>query len=188
MGADPKVYRDAMGGDDQLDDLGRELRERVEAEMRLEAEILEHDSALVERRRRTMADLAIELVSRGDAVTAIAGDKVLRGRLTYARGTIASMDTGSGTADLHLAAGVVLRIDERRTEGGTAPRAGSDTLRARLLEYDLDDRRIEIWVPAHGTEVAGAIGAVGKDHLVLIDRNGSEWVARLADIAWVKPR
>lgn len=176
-----------MGGDDQLDDLGRELRERVEAEMRLEAEMIEHDSALVERRRRVMADLAIELVSRGDTVTAIAGEKVLRGRLVYARGDIASLDTGSGTADLHLAAGVALRIDERRTEGGTTPRSGSDTLRARLLEYEMDARRIEIWLPAHHMEVSGGIGAVGKDHLVVIDQDGSEWVAQLTDIAWVKP-
>ena len=176
-----------MGGDDQLDDLGRELRERVEAEMRLEAEMLEHDSALVERRRRSLADLAIELVSRGDTVTAIAGDKALRGRLSYARGDIASMDTGSGTVDLHLAAGVVLRLDERRTEGGTAPRPGSDTLRARLLEYEMDGRSIEVWMPAHGVDVSGSIGAVGKDHLVVIDRDGAEWMAPLTTIAWVRP-
>ena len=177
-----------MGGDDQLDDLGRELRERVEAEMRLEAEMLEHDSALVEQRRRTTADLALELVSRGDTVTAIAGEKALRGRLVYARGTIASIDTGSGPADSHLAAGVVLRIDERHLAGGVSPRSGSDSLRARLLEYEMDGRPIEIWIPAHGIEVAGAIGAVGRDHLVLIDPDGSEWVAQLNDIAWVKPR
>ncbi len=181
------VYRDAMHHDDELDDLGRELRERMGEEMRLEAEMLERDSALVERRRRRLADLAIELVSRGDTVSAIAGDKTLRGRLIYARGEIASIVTGSGTADLHLAAGVVLRIDERRSEGGTAPRSGSDTLRARLLEYEMAEQRIEIWVPAHRVEVAGVIAAVGKDHLVVTDQNGTEWVTQLADIAWVKP-
>ena len=176
-----------MNGDDELDDLSRELRERVEAEMRLEAEMLEQDTALLERRRRTMADRAVELMSRGDAVTAIAGDRSLRGRLTYARGDIASIETTSGPADLHLAGGVALRIDERQTRGGTAPRSGSSTLRARLLEYEVDDRKIEIWVPAHRLEVNGVIAAVGKDHLAVTDRDGAEWVVRLAEIAWVRP-
>ena len=176
-----------MGGDDQLDDLGRELRERVGADMRLEAEMLEYDAALVEKRRRSMADLAIEYVSRGDDVTALAGAKSIRGRLIYARGTLATIQTGTGTADLHLVPGLALRIDERATEGGITPRTGADSLRARLLEYNLREQPIELWAPTHHIEVSGRIEAVGKDHLILADGDGTEWVAQLADIAWVRP-
>lgn len=176
-----------MNGDNQLDDLGRELRERMEAELRLEAELLERDAALVDQRRRRMADLALELASRGDIVTAIAGEKSLRGRLVYARGDIATLESGAGPTDLHLAAGVVLRIDERRAAGGVAPRSGPDSLRARLLEYQMDDRPIEVWIPGHGIEVAGRIAAVGKDHVVVADRDQAEWVAPVAAIAWVRP-
>jgi hypothetical protein len=176
-----------MQGDDQLDDLGRELRERVGEEMRLEAEMLEHDAALVEQRRRRIADLALELVSRGDTVTAIAGDKSLRGRLVYARGDLATLETGAGSFDLHLAAGVILRIDERRAEGGVTPRSGSDSLRARLLAYEIEDRAVEVWIPPHHVEFGGRIGAVGQDHLIIVDRDGTEWVAQLADVAWVRP-
>lgn len=175
-----------MDGGDSLDDLGRELRHRIGHEMRLEAEMAEQDAATFEQRGRRMADLAIELLSRGDTVTAIAGERSLRGRLSHARGDIASLETPTGRVDLHLTAGVALRIDERTTSGGTAPRSGSATLRARLLEYELSGTAIEVWVPAHRVEVSGDIAAVGKDHVILTGRQESEWVLLLADIAWVR--
>ena len=172
--------------EESLDDLGRELRERVGNEMRQEAELIEQDAATVELRRRRLTDVAIELVSRGDIVTVIAGDRSLRGPLTYARGDIASLDTAVGRVDIHLPAGVALRIDERSTAGGTTPRKGSDTLRARLLELELGGTDIEAWVPSHGIEVRGAIVAVGKDHVLIRDRDDSEWALLLYDIAWVR--
>ncbi|MGI9609885.1 MAG: hypothetical protein ACR2NL_06285 [Acidimicrobiia bacterium] len=168
-----------------LDDLGRELRERVGKEMRQEAELLEQDAATVELRRRRLADIAIELVSRGDIVTIIAGDRSLRGRLTYARGEIASVEAPVGRVDVHLPAGVVVRVDERSTDGGRTPRKGSDTMRARLLELELAGTDIEVWVPSHGIDVSGTIVAVGKDHVVVRDRDDSEWAILLYDIAWV---
>lgn len=168
-----------------LDDLGRELRERVGNEMRLEAEMIEQDAATVELRRRRLADLATELMSRGDIVTVIAGDRSLRGRLTFARGEIASVEAAVGRVDIHLPAGVVLRVDERSTAGGVTSRNGSDTLRARLLELELSGTDIEVWVPTHGIDVSGGIVAVGKDHVLIRDRDGSEWALLLSDIAWV---
>jgi hypothetical protein len=175
-----------MDGGDSLDDLGRELRERVGHELRLEAEMIEQDAASVEFRRRRMADLAVELLSRGDTVTVIAGERSLRGRLSYARGDIASLETGHGPVDVHLSAGVALRIDERTSEGGTAPRSGSDTLRARLLEHELAGTNVEAWAPSHGINVGGSIAAVGKDHVILRDVDATEWVLLLQDIAWIR--
>jgi hypothetical protein len=172
--------------EEPLDDLGRELRERVGNEMRQEAELIEQDAATVELRRRRLADIAIELVSRGDIVTVMAGDRSLRGRLTYARGEIASLQAAVGRVDIHLPAGVALRVDERSTEGGMAPRKGSDTLRARLLELELSNSAIEAWVPTHGFDVRGAIVAVGKDHVIVQDADDAEWVLLLFDIAWIR--
>ena len=169
-----------------LDDLGRELRERVGNEMRREAEFIEQDAATVELRRRRFADLAIELVSRGDTVTVIAGDRSLRGRLIYARGEIASLHAGVGRVDVHLPAGVALRIDERSTEGGVAPRRGSDTLRARLLELELSGKGMEVWAPTHGIDVRGDIVAVGTDHVIVQDADDTGWVLLFLDIAWIR--
>ena len=177
---------DARDDSESLEDLGRELRERVGNEIRQEAEMLEQDAAAVELRRRRIADVAIELLSRGDIVTAIAGDRSVRGPLSHARGEIASLATGAGRVDLHLAAGVVLRVDERTLTGGTAPKSGSDTLRARLLENELAGIDIEVWAPAHKVDVSGTIVAVGKDHVILRDQDGSEWTLPLDDIAWVR--
>lgn len=177
---------DSPGDSDSLDDLGRELRERVGNEMRLEAEMLEQDAASVELRRRRMADLAIEILSRGDTVTVIAGDRVIRGRLSYARGEIASVEAGAGRVDVNLPAGVVLRVDQRSTEGGTTPRPGSDTLRALLLEHELAGVAIEVWAPAHEIEVRGSIAAVGQDHVIVRDRDDAEWALLFSDVAWVR--
>lgn len=177
---------DPRDDSESLDDLARELRERVGSEMRQEAEMLEQDAATVELRRRRLADVAIEILSRGDTVTAIAGDRSIRGPLSYARGDIASITTSTGRVDVHLAAGVVLRVDERTTEGGVAPRSGSDTLRARLLEHELAGIDVEVWAPAHTVDVSGSIVAVGKDHVILRDHDHSEWVLALDDLAWVR--
>jgi hypothetical protein len=77
-------------------------------------------------------------------------------------------------------------VDERSTEGGAAPRRGSDTLRARLLELELSGTAIEVWVPTHAIEVRGAIIAVGTDHVLIRDRDANEWALLFYDIAWVR--
>ena len=175
-----------MDGGDSLDDLGRELRERVGHEMRQEAEMLERDGVSVELRSRRMGDLAIELLSRGDTVTITAGSKSIRGRLSFARGRLASLDTAGGRVDVNLRSGVAVRVEARATEGGVGPRPGSGTLRALLLEYDMAGTGIEIWAPSHDLEASGPITAVGRDHVILADTDGTELAVMLRDIAWVK--
>jgi hypothetical protein len=182
----PSEPESPLGDSEPPDDLARELRERVGHEMRQEAEMLEQDAASVEMRRRHIADVAIEILSRGDIVTVIAGDRSIRGHLSYARGEIASVETAAGRVDIHLAAGVILRVDERSTEGGRTPRVGSDTLRARLLELELSGRGVELWVPAQGIEVTGPITAVGKDHVIVRDQDNAEWIVLLVDVAWIR--
>jgi hypothetical protein len=178
----------ARDDSESLDDLGRELRERVGSEIRQEAEMVEQDAATAELRRRRFTDVAVEFLSRGDTVTVIAGERSIRGRLSYARGDLASVETAAGRFDVHLATGVVLRVDARSTEGGVPARSGSDTLRARLLEHELAGADIEVWAPAHTIDVGGSIVAVGKDHLIVRDHDGSEWALSLSDIAWVRGR
>ena len=173
-----------MDGDGTLDDLGRELRERVGNEMRLEAEMLEQDAASVELRRRTMGDVAVELMSRGDLVTVMAGEKQIKGRIEFARGEVASLRTSFGLVDIHLTPGVLLRVDERSSTGGAPPRSGSDTMRARMLEHELASDRMTLWAPALAIEVSGDIVAVGKDHVIVSDGDDAEWVLRLEDVAW----
>lgn len=178
------VYGGGVDRDGTFDDLGRELRERVGNDMRLEAELLEQDAAAVERHRRVIGDVAVELMSRGDLVTVIAGGRQIKGRIEFARGEVATLRTSHGLADVHLTPGVVLRVDERSTAGGKSPRSGSDTMRARMLEHELASDRVTVWAPALVTEVSGQIAAVGKDHIVVSDVDGVEWVFRLEDVAW----
>lgn len=181
-----RMADDGTSGDDYLNELGRELREAIGAEMRLEAETSERDAAAVEMRRRLLADVARELASRGDTVTLFAGARSVRGTVTYARGDIATLDTPGGQVDAHLAAGLVLRVDARSPSGGTASRSGSDTLRARLLEHELARNRLEFWSARHGLEISGDVIAVGKDHAIVRDRDDQEWTIPLMDVAWVR--
>jgi hypothetical protein len=174
-----------MEQDGSLDDLGRELRERVEHEIRHEAEMLERDSVSFELRRRRIGDLAIELLSRGDIVTIIAGSKSIKGRLSFARGRLASLETVAGRVDVNLRS-VALRVEERATEGGVGPRPGAGTLRACLLEYDMEGTSIEIWAPSHDLTAAGPIVAVGRDHVILAEAGDTELAVMLKDIAWVR--
>lgn len=178
------VYGGAMDGEGSLDDLGRELRRRVGEEMRLEAEMLEQDAASVELRRREIGDVAVELMSRGDLVTVIAGEKQIKGCIEFARGEVASLRTTSGLVDVHLTPGVVLRVDERSNSGGRPPHSGSETMRARMLEHELSSRRVTVWSPAVAMEVTGQIAAVGKDHVIVSDIDEARWVFRLEDVAW----
>lgn len=176
---------DRSAGDDPLDDLGQELRERIGSEMRQEAEMAEHEAAVVERRRRRLEDVARDLVSRGDTVSVFAGDRSIRGILTYARGDIALLETAEGLVDVHLAASVVVRVDRRSTAGGIASRRGADTLRARLLEHEMAAGRLELWCAAQGLEIAGELLAVGKDHVIMRNDDAQEWTIPLSEIAWV---
>jgi len=155
--------------------------------MREDAEMLEQDSLTVELRRRRIGDMAVELMSRGDMITVIAGSKSIRGLLTFARGRLAALTVAGDTVDVNLRSGVALHVDKRATAGGVSPRPGPRTLRARLLEYEVANVGVELWAPAHDVEVAGSIGAVGRDHLVVIDHENTEWVIMLNDIAWVRP-
>ncbi|MGI9648013.1 MAG: hypothetical protein ACR2OI_05795, partial [Acidimicrobiia bacterium] len=105
---------------------------------------------------------------------------------TFARGRLASLETAGGRVDVNLRSGVAVRVEARATEGGRTPRPGSGTLRARLLEYEMEGSSIEIWAPAHDLEASGPIAAVGRDHLILADSDGSELAIMFKDIAWVR--
>lgn len=172
--------------DDPLEPFAEELGRHVEREFRAEARELERQAARLESRRRDMTDLAAELAARGDIVTAVAGSHTATGPLAYARGTLAGIETPDGVVDINLIGPAVLRIDERRAHGGRSSAPGASSLRSRLLEFELEGKRLRIWAPRLLNEVDGTVSAVGQDHAVITDLDHVEWVLRFDEVAFVQ--
>lgn len=156
---------------DPLAELDQELREKVGGEFRRLAEQDEYTARKAALRHRTLAQVAYELLSRGDRVRATIGAASFRGVVTHARGTLATLTLSEGSElHLNLAGPVTLDIVERSVTGGrTREQFGPETFVARLRELELAAVPIEALVGFGETRPAGVIEAVGEDHLMLLN-------------------
>lgn len=190
----------AEDGTDGLTELDRELRERVADEFRLEAEEGERLAALAARRDRDLQTVGAELRDRGDRVAVdVAGRRYL-GTVVHVGSDLIQLRTGTPGArtspsgvvgatsviDVHIGAQIVLRIVERVAEGGTGPSTGPATFRARLLELEMAGTEVELTAEAVSGVVGGRLTAVARDHVVLVDPDGSEWYVPTATITTVR--
>jgi len=155
---------------DPFEELDRELREAVSGEFRRTAEEDEYTARKSALRARDLPQVAYELLSRGDTVRVTIGSTSLRGVISHARGTLATVTGGDG-AEMHvnLAGPVVLEVVERSQSGGrTREPYGPESFLARLRELELNEAPIEV-LTASEHRPSGRIEAVGTDHLMLID-------------------
>jgi hypothetical protein len=169
-----------------LRELDGELRERIGEEFRAEAEEAERLAALAALRGRDLADVATDLRSRGDAVAVVTAGRTVTGRIVYVGADFFQLRLGRDVVDVSLGAPLTIRTVERATSGGVAASHGPGTLRARLLELELEDARVEI-VTVTGELVTGAVHAVGRDH-VLLDGDVGEVYVPTAVVALVTTR
>ena len=155
---------------DPIDELGRELREKVAGEFRRTAEEDEHAVRKTALRKRDLAQVAYELLSRGDVVRAIVGAFALRGVITHARGSLATLTPGEGP-ELHvnLAGPVVLEVVERSSTGGRSRQPfGPESFIARLREIELTESEVTVYLGVTAETPTGRIEAVAADHIMLI--------------------
>jgi hypothetical protein len=154
---------------DPLARLDQELREKVGGEFRRTAEEDEFTARKAALRRRTLAQVAYELLSRGDNVRATIGAESFRGTITHARGTLATLTPATGAeVHLNLAGPLSLDVVERSATGGrTREPYGPETFVARLRELELSEVPIEAIVGFSDGRPSGVIEAVGEDHLML---------------------
>ena len=171
--------------DDPLRRLGRELRGRVDDELRAEAEERERIAATAARRRRTLTDVAAELCARGDRVRVTVADHTFLGTISRAAGDLVTVRLVSGEqVDCHLGVPVVLEVVERVRQGGRPPGDGVASFRARCFELELDGTPVVVGTTAFG-ERHGRIGAVAVDHLVVSEDETTAYVP-LAAVAYVR--
>ena len=171
---------------DPIDELGRELREKVAGEFRRTAEEDEHAVRKSALRKRDLAQVAYELLSRGDVVRAKVGEFALRGVVTHARGSLATVTPDDGP-ELHvnLAGPVLLEVVERSNTGGRSRQPfGPESFIARLRELELTETPLAIYLGFTSVTPVGRIEAVAADHIMLVG-DSTHFVA-VAAIAGVR--
>ncbi len=172
-------------GEDPLESLRRELRESVGDEFRRSSEEDEAAARKLLLSRRTLADVALELVSRGDTVQLNVGAERFVGVITYARGSLATLETSSGdVVHVNLAGPIAIRVTKRSTSGGRSPdELGPDSFEARLRELEHDEQMVVLAMPIIGEAFPCRIEAVAADHALVLDRTGQEWFVPLHQVA-----
>lgn len=169
--------------DDNLADLGAELRQQVEHEFRWEAEETQADAEKLRLRRRTLSDVALEAMERGDTITVVSGSTTVTGTMAYVRGDLAVIQSGHALASIHLGGPTVLRLTSRSLTGGSSSDHGSGSFKARLAEFEQTGEIITLVVQGITENLEGRISIVGTDHIGITGRDGTEWFAPIAHIA-----
>ncbi|MBW3579133.1 MAG: hypothetical protein KY462_15645 [Actinobacteria bacterium] len=162
--------------DPALRGLARELRERIGAEYRFDAEDGERLAAQASLRARSLHDVLVHLRSRGDTVAVGLGDHVLMGAVVFVGTDYLRLRTGAGSVDVRLDQPLALRVVERARSGGTGRSDGAATFRARLLQLELDRAAVQLDTAVVGDVLRGRLKAVGRDHALLHALDDQEWV------------
>lgn len=167
----------------ELSDLSAELRQRVEHEFRWEAEELESDADKLRTRRRTIGDVAHELMEQGDTIAVVAGTMTVTGPVIYAKGDLAVLQTEHSLASVHLGGPIVMRIAARARRGGTSSERGSGSFKARLAEFEHTGETITLILGASTERLEGRVTTVAQDHVIVTGRDGTEWLSPFTNIA-----
>ncbi|WP_370324899.1 hypothetical protein [Euzebya sp.] len=147
------------------------LAARMDAEVRAEQAAYEAMALQAERRARTLADVAAELVVRGDVVEVVAGREVMTGTAVHAGRDHMTLRAARGDVDLPLAGLTRLRVVDRVRAGGQSPRRGAKTFRARMTEHETAGVVVVVALD-DGEQVRGVIAAAAEDHLLIASRHG----------------
>jgi hypothetical protein len=153
---------------DDFEELGSELRRRMGAEIREEAEEIEHLADLQRRRRSSLIDVAHAAMHRGDSVTIDIGERSWKGTLRAVGEDYLQLTTSQIVIECPSAA--VVLTSERSRVGGHSGKPASATWRARLAEIAADEKTVQI-VVRDSEDVVGRIEVVATDHLEVSGEN-----------------
>lgn len=175
-----------------MDSAQRDLEDvaaSIRAELRREAEEAEREAAVVAGMRRSLAEVARELMGHGDTVGVEVGGHRFSGRIAAVGADVVTLRSGRFQVDVALSCLSSLRVLERARAGGLGPLPGSPgTLRARLKELQLSGQDVEVGVATADEQVTGPIAFVGSDHVAIGEEVGPEWFVPLDQLAFVRIR
>lgn len=147
------------------------LAAAMDAEVRAEQAAYEAEALRAEQRARSLADVARELVVRGDVVEVVVAGRTLTGAAAHAGRDLLVLDTAHGVVDVALPAITLLQVVRRVRDGGRPPGRGATTLRARMTEHEVAGLGVTVLLADGGT-VDGAVAAAAADHLLVTAARG----------------
>jgi hypothetical protein len=168
------------GNDEEFEEVGRELRERVGGEYRLAAEEDEYWAMKQARRAGTLPEIAYDAMSRGDRIEIWAGEAVFRGFIQHTRNDLLVL-RGPANVDINLGAPIVLRVIEPAAKSGVAASPGGpSSFTARLAELEQSNEICDFITPISRAEVVGRLTIRARDHVIVEGADHQEWFVPLA--------
>lgn len=158
--------------------LRAEWRDEEEAWTRAALERWEHG--------RTLRDVALDCMHRGDVVAITTAGVVLHGQIVAVGVDTLRLVDNEGLVDVLLgeSVSVILRVQTRTRAGGSSGITGTSTFRACLLEHETHTT-VELGVSALDGALVGAL-RVGSDHARVRTRDGIDTFVPLRSVAWVR--
>lgn len=170
--------------DDEFDDAIRRFRhERREFEEEVEAGVEQ-----LERSRRTLDEVVLEFMHRGDTLRVSVGAHSWSGQVVHVAPELLTLRTpAESEIDVALDAITSIRVVARSPSGdGNPPTSHPGSLLARLRELTVnDDEEVEIAGALLDTPITGCVVGVAPSHVEVRARDGGEWVLPLAEVGFV---
>ncbi len=169
-----------------VDDLQRAVRE-LNAELRAQQEELEQVAEHTERATRSLAEVALEFLYRGDSIRVAVGERIFTGQVTHVGTGVMTLRTpGDNEIDIAYDCLGSIRVVNRAASGG---RARTSThpgeMVARLRELENSGEQVELGGAGLVQSLEGTVTVVARSHLEFRARDGSEWVVPLTEIGYV---
>ena len=148
---------------EEFDDLAAELRRRVAAEFRSEAEEVELLVQLQRRRKAILRDVATTAMHQGYGVTVHCFESKWSGELLAVGSDYLSLLTASHFLEARFDS-IAIGLTPAR-QGGRTGRPASETFRARLTEFEITGEELTLRCSAPLLEAKGVIEVVAADHV-----------------------
>lgn len=172
---------------DPLEELARDLRQTVGAELRAESEIAEQETHIGRLRRRGLADVVAEAMHRGDLVSLITGVRIITGTAAFAGSDYLVCVTPTEIVDAPFDR-VLIRVD-RRPHGGHTTTGGAKTFKARLAELEHTGETVTLVLADSRLDLDGRITVAASDHCVVEEVDGSQTYVPIGQICLIiRPR
>jgi hypothetical protein len=155
---------------------------------RSESDVATAEAADAFRHSRTLKDVAIETLHRGDPVVVLMPNFRLQGMVEAVGPDLLAVRSVGGRVDVHLHDGIpmMLQIGERVHEGGARETVADGDFRSALLAHE---KFGEVTIGCTLTEEAidGTL-VVGADHIGIVHRGGNETYFPLYTVSYVTKR
>ena len=148
---------------EEFEGLAEELRRRVAADFRDEAEEVERLMQLQRRRKAFLRDVATTAMHQGQGVSLRGFGEEWIGELIAVGSDYLSLQTATQFLDARLDS-VLIGLTPAR-QGGRTGKPASDTFKARLAEFESTGEEVTVRSRRPVLEATGMIEVVAADHI-----------------------